>query len=351
MTTITAEPTTPAAEEPTAQQQTGMLLGQLAGYMAVRTVETGLGSGLLRTIAAMPAATPDELANALDLDAFYVSVWCRSAFAAGVLVRSGAGHRLAPHVETLLLNESSPGYVGGMFPLVRQPEMFGRFAESLASGQRIWWNETSPDWISGVAATGRPFYTRLIPAGLDRIDGLAERLHAGCRVVDTACGAGAGLLALAKAYPNCQIVGVDGDQHSIDQAADAVAAAGIGSRVQLVCAPLEEFTLNEPATLVVNNISMHECRDIDHVAIRVKEALEPGGWFVISDFPFPDTDAGLRSVPGRLMCGIQFFEAQIDDQLLPRSAYDALLDRHGFTDLDSFVLSPVHAVTHARKPS
>ncbi len=51
------------------------------------------------------------------------------------------------------------------------------------------------------------------------------------------------------------------------------------------------------------------------------------------------------------MCGIQFFEAQIDDQLLPRAAYDELLTRHGFTNLDSFTLSPVHAVTHARKPS
>lgn len=71
---------------------------------------------------------------------------------------------------------------------------------------------------------------------------------------------------------------------------------------------------------------------------------------MISDFPFPDTDEGLRSVPGRLMSGIQFFGAQIDDQLLSRSAYDDLLTRHGFTDLGSFETSPVHAVTYGRRP-
>ncbi len=109
--------------------------------------------------------------------------------------------------------------------------------------------------------------------------------------------------------------------------------------------------LDQPATVVINNISMHECRDIERVTQNVTAALEPGGWFVISDFPFPNTDEGLRSVPGRIMCGIQFFEAQIDDQLLPRAAYDELLIRHGFTDLDSFTLSPVHAVTHARRPA
>lgn len=71
---------------------------------------------------------------------------------------------------------------------------------------------------------------------------------------------------------------------------------------------------------------------------------------MISDFPFPDTDEGLRSVPVRLMSGIQFFEAQIDDQLLPRSTYDDPLTRHGFTDLGSFEISPVHAVTYGRRP-
>ena len=89
--------------------------------------------------------------------------------------------------------------------------------------------------------------------------------------------------------------------------------------------PLEELSLDGTFALVTNNISMHECRDADQVTERVRGLLEPGGWFVISDFSFPVDDAGLRSVPGRVMSGIQFFEAQIDDQLLPRSAYDDLL--------------------------
>lgn len=49
------------------------------------------------------------------------------------------------------------------------------------------------------------------------------------------------------------------------------------------------------------------------------------------------------------MSGIQFFEAQIDDQLLPRSAYDDLLQRHGFTDLGHTDLAPVHALTWGRR--
>ncbi|HEX7355423.1 MAG TPA: hypothetical protein VF288_11395, partial [Mycobacteriales bacterium] len=119
---------------------------------------------------------------------------------------------------------------------------------------------------------------------------------------------------------------------------------------RLVHTPLEELALDEPVSCVVNNISMHECRDIDRVTQNVRAALEPGGWFVISDFPFPDTLAGLRSVPGQVMSGIQFFEAQIDDQLLPRSAYDDLLARHGFVEVGHVDISPVHALTYGRAP-
>ena len=335
---------------PTVQEQAKVVLGHVAGYMAHRTIATGLATGLVRALADAPdGATAAELADRLEHDGFYVSVWCRAALAAGVLERSGHGYRLAPQMATLLLDHASPAYAGGLFPLALQPEMFDGFEQGLTSGERLWWDETSPDWIAGVSATGRPFYTRLVPGGLAQVSGLAERLEAGCTIVDTACGAGAGVVRLAEYYPSCRVIGVDGDAHSIEQARRLAEESGVADRVSFVCSPLEEFRLDESVTAIVNNISMHECRDIDRVAQNVRAALEPGGWFVISDFPFPDTDEGLRSVPGRIMCGIQFFEAQIDDQLLPRAAYDDLLTRHGFGEIGNFSLSPVHAVTYGRK--
>jgi SAM-dependent methyltransferase len=153
---------------------------------------------------------------------------------------------------------------------------------------------------------------------------------------------------LASAYPASTVSGVDGDAHSIDLARERLAAAGLAERVHVWHSPLEKLSVEQPYDVVINNISMHECRDIDEVARNVRAALVPGGWFVISDFPFPDDDEGLRSVPGRVMSGIQIFEAQIDDQLLPRRAYDDLLRRHGFTDLGFASLTPMHALTWGR---
>jgi SAM-dependent methyltransferase len=350
MTLTAPAPRDAAPAGPTLAETAPVVLSLVAGYVGHRTVAIGLRRGLIPYLAENPGASADDLAEALDLDPFYASVWCRAALATGVLERADRGFRTAPHMATLLLDSDSPAYAGALFPIFEQPEMMGRFEASLGSGERMWWDDTSPEWIASVAGTGTPFYTRLVPGGLDRVPGLAERLAAGCVIVDSACGSGVGVVRLAAAYPNCRVVGVDGDRHTVAAARARVADAGLADRVEIVHSALEDLTAEEPATLVVNNISMHECRDIDRVTENVRAVLEPGGWFVISDFPFPDDDAALRTVPGRIMAGIQFFEAQIDDQLLPRSAYDDLLTRHGFTDLGSAQLAPVHALTWGRRP-
>ena len=336
---------------PTIQEQAPVVLSQIAGYVGHRTTAMGLRTGLIAALADAPdGLTSDALADACGLDAFYTAVWCRAAVAAGICDRTGDRHLLAPHMATLLLDTSSPAYVGGVFTVMEQPEMFDRFERVLPSGERMWWDDTSHEWIANVSGTGTPFYTRLVPGGLDRVPGLTDRLAVGGRIVDTACGAGTGIVRLARTYPACEIVGVDGDAYSIERARARIDGDGLSGRVSLVHSPLEELSLDGPATLVINNISMHECRDIDAVTDKVLAALEPGGWFVISDFPFPDTVDGLRAVPGRIMSGIQFFEAQIDDQLLPRTYYDDLLGRHGFTDIGAAVLTPLHALTWGRAP-
>ena len=145
------------------------------------------------------------------------------------------------------------------------------------------------------------------------------------------------------------MVGVDGDAGYLKIAADRIGQAGLRDRVSLVHSPLEDISDREQYDLVLINISMHECRDIDRVARNVFQALRPGGRFVISDFPFPASTAETRTVPARLMCGIQFFEAQIGAQLMPTQAFVDLLNRHGFRDVGSLDLTPVHALTYGRK--
>jgi SAM-dependent methyltransferase len=312
--------------------------------------QLGLRAGLIEALAeADEGLTPGELAVEADIDPFYAEVWCRAAIGAGLLVRDGERLRLAEHLDALLLEGEHPAHVGAMVRILEHPEIFDRFGERLATGERTWWDQCSPDFIGGVAATGLPFYVRLIPGGLSRVPGVEDLLQGPARVLDTACGAGRGTGAPRRDVPGRHA-------HGSRRRPRLARPGGQGRGRSRHRGPgrarphaLEELDHDEEFDLVINNISMHECRDIDEVTARIRPALRPGGWFVISDFPFPDTDEGLASVPGRIMSAIQFFEAQIDDQLLPRHVYDDLLERHGFTDLGSAELAPVHALTWGRK--
>ncbi len=333
------------------QQQAGKLLSQVAGYVGVRTMDIGLRLGLLAEIANHPqGVTAEALAKQTGLDPLYVQVWCRAAYASEILeLGKDQAFKLAPHVDKLLLDRDFPGYIGGIPGVMVQPEFFDLFAENLPSGQRIWWDQCSPAFIQSVSETARPFYTRLIPGGFARVPGLSDRLDQGAHILELACGAGVGLIRMAQTYPQSTFVGLDGDAYSLELVADRLKEVGLQDRVSLTRSMLEEINDSDQYDVALINVFMHECRDLDKVTTNVLRALKPDGYFVISDFPFPDSTEGCRTVPARVMCGIQFFEALIDDQLLPTQAFVDLLGKHGFRNVGSFDLTPVHAVTYGQK--
>ncbi len=333
------------------QQQAGKLLSQVAGYDGVRTMDIGLRLGLLAEIANHPqGVTAEALARQTGLDPLYVQVWCRAAYASEILeLGDDQAFKLAPHVDKLLLDRDFPGYIGGIPGIMVQPEFFDLFAENLPSGRRIWWDQCSPAFIQSVSETARPFYTRLIPGGFDRVPGLSDRLAQGAHILELACGAGVGLIRMAQTYPQSTFVGLDGDAYSCKLVTDRLKEIGLQDRVSLTLSMLEEMNDSDLYDVALINVSMHECRDLDKVTTNVLSALKPDGYFVISDFPFPDSTEGCRTVPARVMCGIQFFEALIDDQLLPTQAFVDLLGKHGFRNVGSFDLTPVHAVTYGQK--
>jgi SAM-dependent methyltransferase len=335
--------TTPQEE---VQQQAGKVLSQVAGFVGTRTIQIGLQAGLFEALAEGPK-TSDQLASAKGIDELYSMVWCRSAFANELLEKDGDKYKLAPHMDKLLLEEDLPGFIGGMVMTVTQPEVFDSFAAKLQSGERLWWDTCGPDFIKSVSLTGRPFYNRMITAGFSQVPGLTERLESGARLLELGSGAGVGLVKLATAYPNVSLVGVDGDAYSLDLLKERLAAEGV--KAELVHSTLEDFDMDSQFDVAFINITMHECRDLDKVTQNVHKALKPEGVFVISDMPFPESDEACRTVPARIMSGIQFFEGQIDDQLLPTKAYADLLTKHGFSNVGSFDITPVHMVVYGQK--
>ena len=338
-------------EEPTIKEQAGKVLGHIAGYVASRTIELGLAHGLIASLASHPdGLTAEGLASDRDLDPFYVEVWCRSAFANDVLERvTDKVYRLALHMDTVLLDRGSPAYVGGTLAVVSQPDVFDRFSRTLPTGERTWWDHCSPGFIDGVSGSGGAFYVRLIPGGLSQIHGLAERLQDGARILDTACGSGVGLVRLAEAYPSASLVGADGDAYSLEIAAERLGSHGLTDRVELVHTPLEELDRDSEFDLITNNISMHECRDINRVTDTSGGRSGRADTSSSRTFPSPTPTRRCAPCPGGSCPGSSSSRLRSTISFSPFAAYLELLQGRGFRDVDSFQLTPVHAVTYGVK--
>ena len=144
--------------------------------------------------------------------------------------------------------------------------------------------DTTPDAPAVFDATAAGYETarrRLVPpfdAFYDTaVDALAMLGRPPARVLDL--GAGTGILAarVAAAYPEAELVLVDGAPAMLEQA-----RAALGDRAQLQVGDLADPLPDGPFDAVVSALAIHHLDDDDKRALfaRVCAALPPGGVFV-----------------------------------------------------------------------
>lgn len=335
----------------TIQDQSAKLLGPLTGTASVWALELGLRLGLFDELASRPdGATVDELATHVGLDPAYTHVILRSAFAAEVLDRDGDRYLLAEHMATLLLDQDHPAFLGGAVRVfVAMRETFLDLRDFASTGTREWWNDFDPEWIDAVGLHCQAYYRRILDAVLPQLPELTESFERGARYLDLACGTCLGPAKVVDAYPNTIVTAVDADAYTLELAEREMKERGIGDRFRFVQSYLEELDLDGGHDVAVINVSLHEARDLEAAVARAHAALDPDGIFLVSEFPFPEHEEDCRTVPGRLMCGVQFFEAHIGCQLLPTSRFVDLLRDAGFRDVGTIDVNPTHALIHGRK--
>src|SRR5687767_15283605 len=105
-----------SAEVSPKQAQWQKLFGYILGNQAAWIADIGLKAGLFRAVAdaGEEDITEEALAQKLAYKLRYVQVWSRGAYAFEFLDwDEQTGYRLAPHMESLLLDASDPQFLGG----------------------------------------------------------------------------------------------------------------------------------------------------------------------------------------------------------------------------------------------
>ena len=332
-------------------EQAAKVLDPLSGTATIWALDTGLRLGLFEHLASTPDGdTAEGVATALGLDPLYTKVLLRSAYAAEVLDRAGEAYLLAEHMEVLLLDDDAPGYLGGAIKaFVALRETYLDLRTLARTGEREWWNEMDPEWIDAIGENGQTHYRRLLNTVVPQLPSVASALSRGARVLDLACGVCKGPAKIVAAFPRTAITAVDGDAYTLEVAEREMKERGLENRFTFVHSMLEDLALEGGPEVAVINISLHEARDIQRVVDRAYAALEPGGTFLVSEFPFPEDEEACRTVPGRLMCGVQCFEAHIGCQLLPAARFVEHLQVAGFRDVGVIEVTPMHVLIHGTR--
>ena len=105
------------------------------------------------------------------------------------------------------------------------------------------------------------------------------------RILDLGCGPGDFSRRLAKAFPDAEIVGVDGAANMLKRAADESEKDGL--RISWVQALLHEFADPDGFDLVFSNSLLHHLHHPEQLWASVKSLTRNDGWVHISDLRRP----------------------------------------------------------------
>jgi 2-polyprenyl-3-methyl-5-hydroxy-6-metoxy-1,4-benzoquinol methylase len=238
--------------------------------------------GLWRALAAVPAATGEELARRTGYDERYLKEWLAAEAAAGYLeYDAGTGaFRLPPEHAAVLADDDSLAAMAGPFEFIAAAwASVDRFAGALATGEGIGWHEHDPRLWTAVERFYRPLYAAsLLQEWLPAIDGLVAKLESGARVLDVGCGYGTPTLSMAGAFPASTFVGVDSHDESIRRANAAAERAGVADRVSFRQATADGVTGDGDGYDVVCFFdALHDMGDPVGALRQARAVLAPGG--------------------------------------------------------------------------
>ena len=212
------------------------------GTYELLSTYVGLTLGWFAALAADGPATSTELAARTGTQERYCREFCEFQASLGVLTVDDAADAkqrvftLPPGPAEVLLDVDSLNYLG---PLTRMAVAAGRRIDSLLAvyrdGGGVSWDAFGDDARESQAALNRPWFTHRLGPALAGVPDLHTALsRPGARILDLGCGGGWSTLALARAYPDAAVVGVDIDEPSVVAARAAAETAGLGERFTFV---------------------------------------------------------------------------------------------------------------------
>jgi len=255
-------------------------------------VYLGKRLGLYRSLAERGAQTPLELAESAGIAVRYAREWLEQQAVADFLVvdtlvgDADARRYTLPEAHRGVLAED--GHAAHVAPfaemLVGIAGALPRVVDAYRSGEGVDYTHYGSDFRVGQAGINRPaFSTDLAGPWLAALPDIEARLRTStsARVADVGCGEGWSTIALARAYPDAEVIGYDLDTPSIEAARRNAAEAGVD--VAFVCGDAAELTSDRPFDLILLLEALHDMSRPTEALRALRGVLASDGALLVAD--------------------------------------------------------------------
>ncbi len=199
--------------------------------------------GLFQALAENGPLDSPRLAELSGTQERYVREWLKALTAFGYVEHDpdAATWWLTAEQAAVLADEESPTLAMGTFQFALPSLLHtNELIEAFRHGGGIAYEDLNPEIAPAIDRMHRGWFEhQLTGSWIPAIPGLDERLRHGISVLDVGCGLGRSTAALARAYPESRITGIDPHEPSVEAALEMTAGLA-NSRV-------EQSTLAEAA--------------------------------------------------------------------------------------------------------
>ena len=282
------------------------------GLFDLAAIHLGDRLGLYRALHESGPSTSRELAATTATDERYVREWLEQQAVTDILTvveeAGSASERRyelpAGHADALVATES-PNYIAA---LGRQALGMLRplpsVVDAFRTGAGVPYADYGPDTREGIADLNRVmFLNELGSSWFPAIPDVHERLTAGGRVADVACGAGWSSIAIASAYPQARVDGFDVDSASIEAARANAASEGLENRIRFHVQDASEPSLGGNFDVVTIFEALHDLgRPVEALA-NARRSLAEDGVMIVADERVAETFTAPGDDVERIMYG------------------------------------------------